>query len=275
MKNFVYATEFADPTIDSVTSEQILLFPSTRVLDDLHPKRPWKSTDTTQQDIVFNFGASMTVSVFLNRVNYGLVQFFGDDVDGTNAITPSASAFSYGTSGGSFVVPVDERVGRRKALYQFTAPMTYFRLRIPGSQTTDDGQAAYSTGAISFPTNLVELAGGHQFPLNMGAPTGYLQADFGDLGAEYVVLGDPRYEVGFRGAYDATQQEAPFLSFMRLAPGQPVLYAENTWAPGQSQATPPVGRPEHAYLVRIQTAIRPSYLLPEVFEVEMQVAEIV
>ena len=277
MRNFLYATEFLEPTISSFTSEQALNFPATRVLDYMHPKRPHKTTVTsTLQDIVFDFGSSVDIDgVFVNRVNYPQVQFFADDTTAMTGVTPSASVFLYPFAGGNPTVPIDPRVNRRKCLFHFVGlTARYFRYRIPASQTTDDGQAAYSTGAILFTNNLILFAGGHQFPLSMGWPTPSQRTDFPDLGAEFILLGDARYELGFRGSFASTLQETDIQRMMKLSAGDAFLYAENLAPPEQGMLPAPTSDPSKVYLTRFTSDIRPSYLIPEVFDASLDLVEI-
>jgi hypothetical protein len=277
MKSFIYATNFLTPTIITISSEQALNFPATRALDYMHPKRPWKTTTIgSTQDLLVDFGSTIVLNgVFANRLNYRLVQIQADTSTGTTPVTPSASYFAYTTDSGSQVVPIDLMVGRRKIFFHFAdISCRYLRWRIP-AQSTDDGQSAFSTGALAFTTNTTVMPGGHIFPIAKGAGAAFKTNEFEDKGKEFIKMGDRVHDLRFSGSMDGKTQHSHILTFMGLEPGAPFLYAENSWLPGYSAATPPTGQPENSYLMTFNAEIRPQYQAPEVFDAEIALDEIV
>ncbi len=278
MKSFLYATTFPTPVISSVTSEQTLNFPATRVLDYMHPKRPWKTTSiASQQDLLLDFGGNITLTgIFANGMNYAIADIMGDTSTGTTALTPIETYLDYTSATGGWQIPTDTWVGRRKVFYHIpSVTVRYVRWRIP-AQATDDGQSAFSTGALAFTTNLTVMPGGHLWPIEQGA--GYISQtnDFLDGGQEFLRLGERKYDCRFGGTLDGKTQQSHIITMNAVRPGAPFLYIENSWTPGQV-GVPGIqpGLPEHSYLMRFAGDLRPRRAAPEVFDVDIALNEIV
>jgi hypothetical protein len=131
MPNFILIGEsdFITPTTITASSEASG-FPGSNLLDVHKPGAEWRSTATTEQNIVFDTGTvgCVVTAVFLGDVNFTSVTIQGNATDSWGS--PSFSQ--------AFTVSKDNVVQRYKAFAALTGfAYRYLRLLVPAQSPTD------------------------------------------------------------------------------------------------------------------------------------------
>jgi len=147
MANRKIAKDFLNVTVQSVSSEASP-FAKENMIDRTSPQKHWRTSATTEQNVVIDLGADMSaVSVYLDWVNFTTVKY----QDSASAGGPWADVT------GNLSVEKDPMHGvyRRRDELTLTSKR-YLRILIP-AQTPADGAAYFRIGTLAFPTSVTEL----------------------------------------------------------------------------------------------------------------------
>ena len=132
-----WTKDFRNFTVISASSEAAD-FPRARIADRIRPNRAWRSTDTSQQDLVLDLGASVSfAAVALHHANFATVEL--EHSDDAVAYTPF--------DGSPFAVAQDLKDGYRKLFVATEHTARYIRVRIP-AQAPTDGAGYFFVGTI-------------------------------------------------------------------------------------------------------------------------------
>lgn len=180
MGTFRLSKDFIDYDIDSQTSEAGGFF-AVNLKDKEHPKRAWRSTATTEQEIVIDLLAQReNPEVHVEVANFTQIRFIGSD-DG---------ATFDGFDSGLISIERDEKQG----VYRYGGPLTgfdhrYVKVVVP-NQATTDGASYFSLGTLSFLASTTLLASNPNIPLSFREHDidGFVVNDFDSGGYEVLDL---------------------------------------------------------------------------------------
>lgn len=226
---FQWASAFRIFTITSATSEATD-YPASRVATlDSHPLiRTWRSTATTQQDLILDAGSILSFeAVTLLNSNFSLVQ-----------LAHSADNVSYSDFAGS-AFPMNKHLadGYRKLFRAQSISNRYVRVRIP-AQTPIDGAAYFSLGLVLIVQTLNTLPFNPIEPLNQSLDRPYLRS-----GREVTPVGPFSIEQEWQTLAD-NANVTQLQNIALLGEHTPVLVFENN------------GNSQEVYLMRYVGAMR-------------------
>lgn len=151
MANRRLSKTYLDYSISSQTSEESN-YPASNIEIRTTPQRHWRSTATTEQDIVIDLGATQTsLTVYLDWVNFDTVQYAESSSSGGPWTTLQLSGSDNRT------VEEDPVHGVYRRIDDLTlTTKRYLRIRIPaGSETGSD--TYYRIGTFVICTSITEL----------------------------------------------------------------------------------------------------------------------
>ena len=204
-------------------------FPPSRVANyATHPLlRTWRSTVTTQTDIICDAGSAVAVrNIALLNVNFATVQ-----------IARSSDNVTYNDITMEMQPTLDVADGMYKCLNSMgSAPRRYFRIRI-ASQTPIDGAAYFSVGAVLLMDSLDTWPRDLIAPIRQGLVKATMQS-----GDESIDTGDQYLSLEFDGIF-SNQETDLMYQLSRNGRSNPIFWKEGTISP------------EKIYLVRLANDI--------------------
>lgn len=209
MANSLIATTFKTPVITA--SSERLNHPASNLGAFAKWRRTWRSVTTGTETIVFDFGATTTLSgVFLNHANFSLM-----------LVEASANASSW-TAVDLISVAKDPRVGRRKvwdAASTWTPAFNHRYLRLTPSTIDAPNPGYFELGAVAFPET-AEMVNNWSVPLDWSPVRAITDSPVPGGGIESNIEGPVRlrYDLRVQIRSPAAMTQLQALNLRRPAP---------------------------------------------------------
>jgi hypothetical protein len=173
----------------------------------------------------------------------------------------------YRTTADGLDVPIDNRVGRRRAIIDLGEQLSgyegYLRIQIPEGITTDDGAGYYTLGNVVGLPNSDEFPGGYQLPYSVRVFSPHRQTEYPSGAKEFMQLGERRllWELS-QGMHLTSDVRTTLEDLAAMGAHALQFFWENTRAPGVSHVDA-LPLPERCALVRTTGDIAVNHTMPE------------
>lgn len=184
MSNRRISNSFLTLSVSSASSEATS-FPKENIIDRTSPQRAWRTTVTTDSNIVIDLGSNQTaLTVYLDNCNFTTVKYQES----------ASSGGSWADVGSNLTISKDPMQGIYRRIDNLTlTSKRYLRIWIP-SQTPVNGESYLQIGTLCCPTSILEPDFPETevgFPFEQAIPeTNIIENRFPTGGIEKIKLGN-------------------------------------------------------------------------------------